>query len=307
MLFSCSSAGNESARTDATSDSPVDVPEFSSDSAFMYLKAQCDFGPRVPNSRAHSQCGEYLSSTLRRFGAEVTEQNVDLTAFDGTVLHARNIIAEFNPDASPRILLLAHWDTRPWADSDSDPANHSKPVMGANDGASGVAVLLEVARQISKKNPGRGIDILFVDAEDWGSNDVEGSWALGARYFASNPHKKGYAPAEAILLDMVGGKHAVFRKEYFSMQSAPQLVNKLWGCAEDSGYADRFINEMGGAVVDDHVEMINAGIPAIDIIESCHTQTGFNPTWHTVNDTPDAIDRSTLKAVGQTVLRYIYK
>lgn len=283
------------------------VPVFSADSAMQYMQCQMDFGPRVPNTEAHRKCAAYLQSALRRAGAEVSVQQAVLTAFDSTPLQAYNIMGSYNPQAADRILLLAHWDTRPWADEDPDPDNHTKPVPGANDGASGVGVLLEVARQLGMLNPGKGVDILFVDAEDWGSHDDDTSWALGAEYFVNNPIKPGYAPKEVVLLDMVGGKNARFHREYMSQRGAPQLVDKVWNAAQMAGVADRFPNVLGGAITDDHVKFLEAGYKAIDIIEyNPESETGFNPTWHTLSDTMDAIDPATLRAVGQTILTYLY-
>lgn len=299
--------GSEAAAADtATTAQPAAETVFDADSAYSYVARQVAFGPRVPNTEAHRLCGRWLADELRRHGAQVTEQNADLKAFDGTVLKATNIFAQFNPEASDRLLLLAHWDCRPWADQDPDPANHDKPVDGANDGASGTGVLLEIARRLGAEAPEKGVDILFVDAEDWGSEGDEDSWALGARHFVENPPVEGYMPAEAILLDMVGGKEAVFCREYFSEQSAPALAGKIWSIAASLGYADMFPNKMGGAITDDHVQLINHGIPAIDIIEyHPENPTGFNSRWHTVSDNMDGISARTLGAVGQTVMEYI--
>ncbi len=308
MLASCGAgkakeSGNPEVAANETAAS--DAPRFDADSAYSYVAKQVAFGPRVPNTEAHRLAGDWMANELKRHGADVIEQRADMKAFDGTLLHARNIFGQFNPEQDERILLLAHYDCRPWADNDPDPANHSKPVDGANDGASGVGVLLEAARQFSIKNPGKGIDILFVDAEDWGAENNDDSWALGARYFASNPIKEGYAPAKVIVLDMVGGTNAEFPREYFSQKSAPELAQALWNAADRAGYAHLFPNTMGGAVTDDHMEFIKKGIPAVDIIEY-HPQNGFSPTWHTVSDNMDNISRETLKAVGQTLMEYIY-
>ena len=289
-----------------TEEATANSVSFSADSAYAYLKKQVDFGPRVPNTEAHRLTADWLSGELKRHGAEVTEQRTDITAFDGTVLHARNIFGQFNPDATDRTLLLAHYDCRPWADEDPDPEKRKLPVDGANDGASGVAVLLEVARQLSTLSTNKGIDILFVDAEDWGTEGDDESWAMGTRYFANNPIKPGYAPSRAILLDMVGGKGAQFPVEYFSQQNAPALVSQLWNSAKRLGYGAMFPQVIGSAVTDDHIELIKAGIPAVDIIEY-HPNEGFNPHWHTSTDNIDNIDPHTLKAVGETVMNVIVK
>lgn len=298
--------GGKKAAAEAVADSSAETAvTFDADSAYSYVAKQVSFGPRVPNTEAHRLCGEWLVSELTRHGAVVTQQDATLKAFDGTVLNAKNILGRFNPDSDTRLLLLAHWDCRPWADQDPDPANHKTPVDGANDGASGVGVLLEIARQLGASAPSKGVDILFVDAEDWGTEGSEESWAMGARYFVEHPPVEGYLPDEAILLDMVGGKGAVFCREYFSEQAAPRLAQSLWGIAASIGYGDIFQNKFGGAVTDDHVQLIAKGIPTVDIIEyHPEEESGFNPHWHTVTDNMDNIDPATLKAVGETVLHY---
>lgn len=281
------------------------LPAFDADSAYANVKRQVDFGPRVPNSAAHEATAAWLASELRRYGAEVTEQKADLKAFDGTILKTTNIMGSFNPGAGNRLLLLAHYDTRPWADEDASSSNHDKPIDGANDGASGVGVLLETARLIGAHDTGQGIDILFTDSEDYGTEGNEDSWALGTRYFAENPIKPGYRPSEAILLDMVGGKDAVFPAEYFSRRSAPGLDDAFRKAAERAGHGNLFPKIYGSAVTDDHVELIKQGISSIDIIDY-RVNEGFCPTWHTLDDTMENIDRETLRAVGETLINYIY-
>lgn len=282
--------------------------DFNADSAYNYLAKQVAFGPRVPNTAAHREAGDWIAARMKGFGANVVEQKAELKAFDGTVLDARNIFAQINPERKDRILLLAHWDCRPWADQDSDPQNYSIPVDGANDGASGVAVLLEIARQLSVNPINKGVDFLFVDAEDWGAEGNDESWALGTKYFVNNLPVKGYSPRYAILLDMVGGEGATFCREYFSERSAPQVSEELWQTASQLGYGEMFLNRMGTAVLDDHVELIKAGIPAIDIIEyHPGAESGFNPRWHTTSDNLEGISKTTLNAVGTTLIRHLYK
>lgn len=303
LAVGCSGSGKAA---QASAEAPERaVPAFDADSAYIYVQKQVDFGPRVPNTSAHDRAADWLASELRRHGATVSLQGADLKAFDGTVLKAVNIIGQFNPEASDRLLLLAHYDCRPWADEDPDEARRKLPVDGANDGASGVGVLLEIARQIGASNPGKGVDILFTDAEDYGSEGDDESWALGTRYFAENPFREGYRPSEAILLDMVGAPDASFAREYFSQQIAPTLTERVWQAAETAGYGHMFPHTVGGAITDDHMELLKVGIPAVDIIDY-RPDTGFAPTWHTGSDTMEHIDRSTLRAVGQTLLEYIY-
>jgi len=308
MLMAC--GGRSVEKTPDESDAPkmVEVVKFDCDSAYDYVKKQVDFGPRVPNTSSHKSASRWLASELRRHGASVTEMPAILTAFDGTRLETVNIIGQYNSDKEDRTLFVAHWDSRPWADADQDESKHKVAVDGANDGASGTGLLLEIARQFSMKNPGKGIDILFVDAEDYGTEGDDESWALGAKKFVEKPFKEGYLPSRVILVDMVGGMNATFMREYFSQQSAPSLAQEIWDIAAASGYSDYFINRMGGAVTDDHVQFIKTGIPAIDIIDyRIEGEQGFFPQWHTTGDNMDVISKETLKAVGQTLVNYIYR
>lgn len=289
---------------DVMTDAPLG--DFDADSAYNYLAKQVNFGPRVPNTDSHIATGDWLVSELRKYGLKVIEQKTRLKAFDGTILNARNIFGQINPDARNRILLLAHWDSRPWADKDPDPSKRNLPVDAANDGASGVAVLLEIARQLSLNPINRGVDILFVDAEDWGTEGDDDSWALGTQYFVENPPVKGYAPEFAVLLDMVGGENATFCREFFSEKAAPRLAEEIWQTAGQLGYDKMFLNRMGSAIMDDHVQLIKAGVPAIDIIEyHPESDIGFNPRWHTTSDNLDGISKSTLKVVGSTLLQFL--
>lgn len=313
MLLTATSCGSNSSKTSSTDDtdkeSNVQVPQFDADSAYKYVQAQVDFGPRTPNTKGHVACGDYLAKTLAAHGAKVTNQYADLLTFDGTLLKARNIIGSYKPENKKRIALFAHWDTRPWADNDPNEKNHRTPVMGANDGASGVGVLLEVARLINQQQPELGIDIIFFDAEDWGSSEVNDSWCLGSQYWARNPHVANYNARYGILLDMVGGKDATFYKEAYSQKYAPDVNKKVWKKANQLGYGRTFIDENGGGTTDDHLYVNEiAQIKTIDIVPhhpECEASS-FGPTWHTVKDDMDNIDRSTLKAVGQTVLAVIY-
>ena len=313
-MISCSQTpSSSSAKVESQPVKQQNVPAFDADSAWVFVENQVKFGPRVPNSEAHVACGNYLTSELKRFGAQVYEQEATLTAYNGTQLKAKNIIGSYNPENSKRVLLFAHWDSRPYADHDKDPANHKKPIDGADEGASGVGVLLEMARQFSIKSPAIGIDIIFFDAEDYGTPEFvkeykENTWCLGAQFWAKNPHVKGYKADFGILLDMVGAKNASFFKEATSMRYAPQVVEEVWSTARDLGYGKFFINAEGGAITDDHQYVIlGRNIPCIDIIYTDpESDNGFGPHWHTQNDTMDNIDRETLKAVGQTVLQVVY-
>ncbi len=292
----------------------VSHPAFSADSAYFFIQKQVDFGPRVPNTPQHTACADYLEQQLKNFGAEVMVQKADVRAFDGTMLKAKNIIGSYNPEAETRILLFAHWDTRPWADHDSNPENHKKPVLGANDGGSGVGVLLEMARIFNIQKPAVGVDIIFFDAEDYGApNDMvtqetSDSWCLGSQYWSANKHKAGYRAKYGILLDMVGARGAKFYREQISDMYAKYLVDKVWQKAAELGFSNYFINQAGGAITDDHLYVNQiGGIPSIDIIQQeKNSDTGFGSYWHTINDTMENIDKSTLNAVGTTVLSIVY-
>lgn len=289
------------------------APDFNADSAYAYTAVQCDFGPRVPNTEAHQRCGHYIAEKFRSFGAVVIDQYTDLKAFDGTVLKARNIIASYNPDAEMRILLCGHWDSRPWADNDPDSANWRRPVLAANDAASEVAVMLEIARAVSQNPLKIGLDLICFDAEDYGTPQFmgggdEASWCLGSQYWAQNPHKYGYKAMYGILMDMVGGRGSTFSKESFSLQYAAQVVDKVWDTAARLGYGNYFPKREGGYITDDHIPVNQiARIPCIDIVPYyTDGPSGFGPTWHTVNDNMEHIDKNVLKAVGQTVLQVVY-
>lgn len=287
------------------------VPAFNADSSYQYVKAQVGFGPRVPNTPAHERCGDYLISTLKRLGWEVKVQSFEATAFDGTRLRLRNIMASVNPSASQRILLAAHWDTRPFADQDS--VDQKKPIDGANDGGSGVGVLLEMARAISAagQKPREGIDIMLFDGEDYGAPEYfEGNhndtYCLGSQYWARN--KGNYSAYFGILLDMVGAKNARFAKEGVSTEYAPAVVNMVWNTAAALGYGNIFINQPSGPITDDHTYVNTiAHIPMIDIIEyNPEGNVYFGEYWHTHKDNLNVIDPVTLKAVGHTLLEVVY-
>ena len=309
MVLSGCKSQQQNSSSSASSESATAAPavNFSGDNAYKLVKTQCDFGPRVPGTPAHSKCAEWLEQQLQQSCDSTIVQEAQVTTFDGKTLNIKNFIGVTNPSNDDRILLLAHWDCRPWADNDPDPSKHKEPVMGANDAASGVAVLLELARLMKEKKPTVGVDILLVDAEDWGQNDDEDSWALGTQYWAKNPHVEGYSPRFGILLDMVGAKGAKFSKEIMSLQYAPGVVNEVWNTAQQSGYSSYFESETGGAITDDHIVVNKMGIRCIDIIDMrTGSETGFFDGWHTTGDTLDKIDANVLKVVGQTVANVVY-
>ncbi len=317
-------------------------PTFDADSALAFCAEQCAFGPRTMNSPAHDQCEAWIISKFKQYGCEVSTQKADLKAWDGTLLHSTNIIARTNPSATERIIICAHWDSRPWADNDPVEANHHTPVMAANDGASGVAVMIELARIINTTTsdtlqpsdttandiqpsafnlqPNIGIDFVCFDAEDygtptWSGKEDENSWALGAQHYAQNLktiypslNREGKGVSLGILLDMVGGQGAKFYQEGLSKHYAQSIVDDVWQAANEAGYGSFFVNQSGGYITDDHKPLNEAGIPTIDIIPyypDCEASV-FGPTWHTVNDDIHHLDKATLKAVGQTLVQYLY-
>ena len=324
LLFSLillASCGNHQKTVNNAALTPVG-PAFIADSAFLFCQQQCDFGPRTMNSEAHDQCGQWIVGKFRQYGLDVQEQKTVLKGYDGTLLNSTNIIASYKPEEDQRILICAHWDSRPWADNDPDEQNWHKPVMAANDGASGVAVILEVARLLNALSEAErdsslniGIDFICFDAEDWGTpqwsegDERSDTWALGAQYWAAHPHRDGYKARYGILLDMVGGMGARFYQENYSRHYAGRVVSRVWQAASVVGYGSFFPPSHGGSITDDHVPVNEvAGIPCIDIIPyypDCEASS-FGPTWHTVNDDMDHIDKNTLKAVGQTIIQVIF-
>lgn len=314
LLFaSCGGGAAKKTTIKESVESVVVVPAFNADSAYSFVGEQVAFGPRVPNSAEHRACADWLEAKLRSYGAEVIAQNIELTAYTGERLNARNIIAQFQPQKKKRVLLCAHWDSRPWADADPDPANHRKPIPGANDGASGVGVLIEIARQLSQQPTEVGIDIVLFDAEDYGTHaaeesTVDNSWALGSQYWARLPHKQPYNARYGILLDLVGAPGSRFYREGISDKYASDIVDKVWNRAASLGYADTFINQEGGYVTDDHLYVNHyLRIPCVDIINhDVNSENGFGPYWHTMKDDMDWISAETLRMVGETVLAVIY-
>lgn len=319
LAIMCSLVSCGQKNTDSHSGNPefktapaVTTTGFDADSAYQFVANQVNFGPRVPNSEAHKACAKYLENELKRFGAKTFVQEMNLTAYDNTRLEAKNIIGSYNPENSKRVLLFAHWDSRPYADEDIRE-NHLKPIDGADDGASGVGVLLEIARQLQQNSPSIGIDIIFFDAEDYGPPSfnrkyVQDPWCLGSQFWAKKPHVPNYKAEYGILLDMVGSKNATFYKEQTSVRYAAPVVEKVWTTARDLGYGKYFINASGGGITDDHQYVISGrGIPCIDIINyDPNSSTGFAHYWHTHKDNMDIIDRETLHAVGHTLLEVIY-
>lgn len=282
-----------------------DRPSFNADTAYKITDVQVAFGPRVPNTEAHRECAAFLIGKLKEYGAEVIEQRTKVTAYTGEVLDIVNIIGRIQPELTKRIMLCAHWDTRP--QSDQDEYNPKARFDGAVDGAASAGILLEIARQIQGKPANVGADIVLFDAEDYGNPSMGNTYCLGSQYFAANP-PKDFSPSYGILLDMVAASGAQFHREGYSMQYAPSIMTKVWSIAHELGYSSYFKNEVSGPITDDHY-YINTmmGIPTIDIIHhDPNTRTGFGSYWHTQNDNMKAVDKSTLQVVGETLIAVVY-
>jgi glutaminyl-peptide cyclotransferase len=318
MIGSCKEETERSVQTPTAPEKPAvqlkATPPFSGDQAYNYVQQQVDFGPRVPNSAAHQACASWLVETLQSHGLETSVQRATVQSYNGIDLNISNIMGRYKPDAQERILLCAHWDTRPYADRDSEQRN--KPIDGANDGGSGVGVLLELARALGSAEtaPGIGVDIVFFDAEDYGkpesamSGSGNDSWCLGSQYWSANLPIAGYAPRYAILLDMVGASNAVFPKEGASVYYAKDVVEKVWGIGQAMGHKDYFANISGNPITDDHIYLNTvAGIPTIDIIHYEMARLDFGDFHHTHRDNMDIIDAGSLQVVGEVLLQVIYQ
>lgn len=302
MLASCSRSGS--------SEKSVQVASFSADSAYLFIAEQVAFGPRVPGTPAHEQCARYLREQLRSFGAQVHVEQGQMPNYAGEPQQIYNIIGSYAPEAKRRILLCAHWDSRPWCDQEENYDERMQPVLGANDGASGVGVLLEIARQIGTRSV--GVDIVFFDAEDMGTpsfytgKEREDTWCLGSQLWAKQrvQDHTNKAYEFGVLLDMVGAPDAVFPKEYYSMQYAAPFVEKVWRTAGQLGYGRYFRDMRSYPLTDDHYYVNSiAGIPCLDIIHyDMQNGTGFAHYWHTRHDDMENVSKTTLGAVGRTLM-----
>jgi glutaminyl-peptide cyclotransferase len=321
LLSSCQDKpGETSAREPSEAALPA-APTFNADSAYAFTARQVAFGPRVPNSKAHQACGDYLVARLKAYGLTVREQPFQALTFTGVTLRARNLIAQYHPQAARRIAVFGHWDTRPFADADQ--AHKNAPMDGASDGASAVAVALELARVLSQQPdslaPNVGVDFIFFDAEDWGHdsetqaelpNQLAGSptdsWCLGSQYWATHLVPANYKPTYGVLLDMVGAKGGRFTREGVSRAYASGPLDKIWNTANRLGYSDYFRYDTTAAITDDHVYTNKAGIPTLDIYHYGSVDHVFPAYHHATSDNLALIDRRTLKAVGQTLLQTLY-
>lgn len=311
-FISCESNTKKNSNTTKEEVKKVVVPSFNEDTAFAFVKKQVDFGPRVPGTKAHANAAKYFEEVLKSYGAEVQVQTGNIKTFDGKSFELKNIIARFQSKETKRILLAAHWDTRPFADQDSKNTNDA--IDGANDGGSGVGVLLEIARQLSINKPSLGVDIILFDLEDYGQPDnskfpeMRDSYCLGSQYWAKNPTIQNYRPMYGVLLDMVGGENIYFTQEEVSRTYAPQVLEYVWQKAAQAGYSSNFSYEQTPAIIDDHYYINSiANIPMIDLIHrDGSTMSGFWKHWHTHEDKLDNIDKKSLKITGQVLMQLIY-
>lgn len=305
FAISTSSCTGTEDKEDDTATSDVSVisqkyPDFSADSAFVFMQKQVDFGYRIPGTQAHARCADWLFAKLKSYCDTVHYQKTTAVAWDKKTIPVYNIVGVFKPKSIQRGVWASHWDSRPWADNDTIRKN--EPIAAANDGASGVGVLLELARNLKKNPPSYGIDIVFFDAEDYGKSEYENSFCLGSQHWAKNPHTPKYKAQFGVLLDMVGGKDAVFGRESLSMQQAGWVMNHTWAIAEELGYGSTFTNETVYPITDDHHYVFQGSqIPMIDIIQHDPERNTFAYYWHTHADDMSAVSKETLLKVGKTM------
>ena len=266
---------------------------FSGTAAYNYAKAQVDFGPRVPGSPAAKRAGDWIIQQMRARADTVIVQSFTHTTADGTKLNLRNILARFRPELEERVLYVTHWDSRPVSESATTAAEKKMPVPGANDGASGVGLFVALGDVLKKTKPNVGVDLLFTDGEDYGQfGPPEVDVLIGSKYFAAHPPSPGYKPLYGVLWDMIGDKDLRIPYEMNSFQQAPEVVSRVWQTAADLGYGDTFVQESGGAIIDDHIPLLNSGMRVIDVIDLDY------PPHHTPQDTMDKISAKSLAKVG---------
>jgi len=297
LLVACNSAPGQT--PGAAIMDTANVPAFNADSAHSLIRHQVAFGPRVPGMPGHDKQLAWMTQRLGALADTVSTQQFTHKSSRGGTLAMTNVFARFNPEAGQRILLIAHWDTRPT--SDNDPQNADLPIDGANDGASGVAVLMEIASVLARNKPPIGVDLLFVDGEDYGPG--ESDMYLGAKHFAANM-PQAYKPLYGILVDMVGDEQPVFLIEGNSQDAAPEVVERVWRTAEQLGLRNIFVRRSGGHINDDHLPLIRAGIRTIDIIDFDYGQG--NEYWHSQGDIVEHTSPVGLGAVGKVLLTLIW-
>lgn len=281
----------------------MQIPIFNGAKAFDLLVKQTTFGPRNPGSPGHAACLEFLTAEMKRYTDTLSLQEFSYTGYHGERFQLTNIIGTINPNAAQRVLLCAHWDTRPRADNDEDKSRRDQPILGANDGASGVAVLLELASLLKQSRPSIGVDLMLWDGEDYGREGDLDRYLIGSKYFAA--HKPStYNPRFGILLDMVGDKFLELPREQNSVTYAPDIVELVWRTARELGYP-QFIDEAGETITDDHLPLNEVGIKTIDLIDFNYPDP-TNRFWHSHNDTPGNCSAESLEAVGTVLTHVVY-
>ena len=283
------------------------IPKFDSENAYQQVKAQTDFGPRNPGSAGHKRALVYLQNELGKYADEIKLQSFTYSGYDDEKLELTNIIGKFNPNAKKRIMFCAHWDTRPRAEKDEDPSKRNLPIIGANDGGSGVGVLLEIARLLKNQKVNYGVDIIFFDGEDYGKESDLNYFCLGAKYYSAT--LTGDFPVFSILLDLVGDKEANFKMEGNSLKYAPEVVKMIWGIAGKIN-ATMFSPSEGSSIYDDHIPLNQAGLKSVDVIDAelvgADTPIKRRNYWHSHKDTMDNIGKNALQQVGDVMINLIY-
>jgi len=274
---------------------------FDGAAALGYVKQQLAFGPRIPGSEGHRRTGDWLVTKLRAAADSVSEQRWTHVTVKGDTLPLRNIIARFRPGDPQRVLYITHWDTRPVSDQAADPAQRTLPMPGANDGGSGTALLLALAEALKAKPPSVGVDLLFVDGEDYGSFDNRKDVLLGSQYFAAHPPDSAYHPLFGVLWDMIGQHDARFSQEGFSVQRAPEVVSLVWKQAADLGYQRTFLPTVGIAITDDHIPLLETGMHVIDVIDYDY------PEHHTPADTLGRVSQRSLQISGDVAFALVHQ
>lgn len=297
VLTGCPSNNDANSAQTQSDASEVKAPAFSEDNAFELLRTQVNFGPRMPGHAAHDNQLKWMVDYLRSRADTVETQPFNYTTTKGKQLALANVFARFNPSAQDRVLLVAHWDTRPTADEDPDSTKRKDPILGADDGASGVALLMEIANVLSKNKPPIGVDLLFVDGEDWGPSGED--MYLGAKHFAANL-PAGYKPLYGIVVDMIADQNPVYPIESNSQDRAPEVVERVWRTAEQLGLGNHFRRSSAGGIEDDHMPLNQAGIRTIDIIDFDY------PYWHTTGDVVEHTAPKGLGVVGKVLLTLIF-
>jgi len=292
---------------------------FDGQAALAYTKAQVDFGPRPPGSPAHDKAGDWIFAEMKKRTDSVSDQRWTQTTANGQKLPLRNILARFNPTATQRVLYVTHWDTRPKADDDLNYGNKARPIIGANDGASGVGLFVALGDVFKKTPPSVGVDLLFVDGEDWGGFDPDSAGnypdaLFGSQYFANHLPSPDYKPLFGVLWDMIGDADLQIYQEQNSVQRAPEVVTRVWQTAADLGYSKYFIAEGGQAITDDHMPLLNKGLHVIDVLDIQYgpLPSGYNsstqPTinyHHTMQDTMDKVSAKSLQIVGDVAVTLV--